>query len=306
MFRMVIMLNDLGLSETDKRTQALIKRLDNMYDEAYTEIIKKNDKLIKKLSDATDDNYKKYLKRELKRNKLMIENMAKEIAMTGETVSKIIQGEMTNIYLLNYSYTTWKIQSDIGYGFNFAIYDKNQIAVILKENQAPFTKLAYRKLGSDTRVVEKLQSELFKSITLGESKQQLTKRIRTVTGQFNQDAKIVAQTERNRTASQGRQMGFDQAESLGIETYKQWIARLVNTRESHKEMNGQIVRSFEKFKSELGEIEFPGDPNTRPENSINCYCYVKPVVRTQSKALLKHREKFKEGWEKYRVSRLKQ
>lgn len=288
---------------SDQQTKNLMLRLESIYNNAYEKAIEDNKQLLKKYANAKTPEQKKQYKLRLQRSNELINNIAGEIANAGDTAAKLIQAELTGLYRLNYEYTTWEIQREVGYEFSFAIYDRNQIAVILTKEQKPFTKLAFKRLGENKVIVERLQNELLEAVSLGESQQKIIRRVRNVTGQSTRQAKRVVQTERNRVASQGRQMGFTEAMSIGIEMDKQWIARMSNTRDSHKHLNMQIVPADQKFKSLLGEIEFPGDPNAIAANTVNCFCLVKPVVHTQSKALLEHRKKFNKSWEEYSRSR---
>ena len=67
---------------------------------------------------------------------------------------------------------------------------------------------------------------------------------------------------------------------------------MLRTRESHVGLNGVTVASGEKFKSIWGDIEFPADPKASAKNSINCFCYITPVLKSRSKALAEIRRKF--------------
>jgi hypothetical protein len=59
----------------------------------------------------------------------------------------------------------------------------------------------------------------------------------------------------------------------GVRLLKQWVAvHDSRTRHAHLILDGQQVLAGEPFKSELGPIMWPGDPDTLPENRINCRC----------------------------------
>ena len=274
-----------------------MKRLEETYADAYKIAVENNIKAIKKFDALTDEALKdltpeaRVLKREafareIKRTKTLQNNIGAEIANAGDTAAKIIQGELNNIYNLNYNFANYSVQRQAGVVIDFTVYDKNQIAVLVQENQSPFTKIAYKNLGEDKIVTQRLQKQFIQGITNGESQQQLKKRIRTVTGQSVNQSKRVAQTERNRVQSQGRQHGFDEAERQGVEMQKQWVARMRNTRDLHELTNLEIVNNDEAFSNGL---EYPGDPSGYAENVINCFCYVKPMVKSISPALAAHR-----------------
>lgn len=297
-------MGDIGTRATESRMRALDKRLQSIYSQAYKTAVENNKKAINKLTslpeDAPTEQRTAWLN-EVKRTTSIIDNIASEIAQTGETAAKIIQGAMSDIYGLNYDYTGWTISKQSGLSLNFAIYDKNQIAAIINSEQSPFSKIAYRNLGKNAQIVQRLGNELAIATINGESQQQIIKRIRNVTDQSVKQARRVAQTERTRVQSQGRNMGINEAQAMGIEMDKQWIARLINTRDSHIAVNGEIVAAGEDFSNGL---EYPGDPRGSAEEVINCHCYEKPMVRSTSPALMAHRAKYGgESFKEYRESR---
>jgi uncharacterized protein with gpF-like domain len=93
-------------------------------------------------------------------------------------------------------------------------------------------------------------------------------------------ADTIARTETMRVLNEARQEATDQVvEETGIEpsrVTRTWVATLDDrTRDTHAEMDGQIVGMDEPFVSPSGaELMYPGDPNAPPEEVINCRCVV--------------------------------
>jgi uncharacterized protein with gpF-like domain len=83
-----------------------------------------------------------------------------------------------------------------------------------------------------------------------------------------------------RVLNEARQEATDQVvEETGIEpsrVTRTWVATLDDrTRDTHAEMDGQVVGMDEPFVSPSGaELMYPGDPNAPPEEVINCRCVV--------------------------------
>lgn len=295
---------DQGIRLSDERTRKLMKRLENVYADAYKTAVKNHEKSIAELVKYPEGN-KIYTRQniieKINRNKAMINGISAEISSAGETAAKIIQGEMSGIYGLNYDFTAFDIQKQAGLNLSFNQYDRNQLAVLVQEGQSPFTKIAYKNLGKDKVIVQRLQDQFIQGVMNGESQQNLIRRIKSVTGQSTRQAKRVAQTERNRVQSQSRQQTIDEANEMGVITDREWSARMVNTRDSHANLNGKTAKDSEPFHSILGDIMFPGDPSASAKNTINCFCLIKPKVRSVSPALARHREKFKQQtFEQYR------
>lgn len=300
---------DLGIKLSDDRTKALMKRLEGVYSEAYKTAIENEKIALKKFDALTDEALKdltpeaRKLKREafareVKRTKTLTNKIGAELANAGQTAAQIIQGEMTNLYNLNYDFTSYSVQQQAGLQLDFTIYDKNQIAALVQENQSPFSKIAYNNLGKDKIVTQRLQNQFIQAALNGEGQQKIIRRIRTVTGQSTRQAKRVAQTESTRVRNQGINMGIVEANDIGVATEKQWVAKMRNTRELHQLTHGEIVANGEKFSNDL---EYPGDPSGKPWNVINCFCGVIAKVKSTSKALQASRNKFDKsmGFDEY-------
>jgi uncharacterized protein with gpF-like domain len=93
-------------------------------------------------------------------------------------------------------------------------------------------------------------------------------------------ADTIARTETMRVLNEARQEAVDQVvEDTGIEpsrVTRTWVATLDDrTRDTHAEMDGQIVGMDEPFVSPSGAtLMYPGDPDAPPEEVINCRCVV--------------------------------
>ena len=104
---------------------------------------------------------------------------------------------------------------------------------------------------------------------------------------LTQRAGVIASTETFRALNQGhhsawKQMARNAEDAADLRRY--WVATNDgHTREAHlaiPDMNERGVGLDEPFKSPLGLIMYPGDPDAPPENSINCRCRI--VIRYAS------------------------
>lgn len=95
-------------------------------------------------------------------------------------------------------------------------------------------------------------------------------------------SETIARAEAMRSHNTGNQMAWRQAVEDGTfgadEVRREWIfTRDSKTRHAHRtipKLNPDGVGLDEYFKSELGPILYPLDPNAPPENTINCRCTV--------------------------------
>lgn len=100
-------------------------------------------------------------------------------------------------------------------------------------------------------------------------------------------AETIARTEAIRGTNSGGQLAWQQAVDEGRMTEQQvrrkWVfTHDLRTRHAHRmipDMNPGGVGLNEPFKSELGPIKYPGDPDAPAANTVNCRCTV--VLRYQ-------------------------
>ena len=77
----------------------------------------------------------------------------------------------------------------------------------------------------------------------------------------------------------GRQDSYEKAEESGIHIKREWIAAIDGrTRHVHRLLDGQLADVDKPFKSELGDIMFPGDQSADPANVYNCRCTIAAKV----------------------------
>jgi hypothetical protein len=82
----------------------------------------------------------------------------------------------------------------------------------------------------------------------------------------------IVRTEVNRASNWGSLEG---TKSLGVEMNKVWISAFApNSRQEHMDADGQPVDLEEPFIVWDEPLQYPGDPEGRPENTINCLCSI--------------------------------
>ena len=305
---------DLGVKLTDRRMKNLDKRLQGIYRAAYEKAIESEKAAIGKLARLEErlkemgvyEDYEKMMPvfgQKVMRETNIVNNIAAEIARSGETAAKIIQGEMLDVCDINLDWSRFSVDKAAGVFIDWTIYDKNQLKVLLQEGQPPFTKIAYKNLGKNKKIVQDLQNQLTQAVMLGESQQQITRRIRDVSDMSYKRAKRIAQTERNRVQSQARFMGMQEAENIGVEMSKQWLSRMDSkVRDDHASVTGEIVDNDKPFSNGL---MFPGDPNGEPGQVINCRCVLAPKVKRVPESVKRYREKMQRdyGFDEWRERR---
>jgi uncharacterized protein with gpF-like domain len=89
----------------------------------------------------------------------------------------------------------------------------------------------------------------------------------------------IARTETVRASNEGVMIG---ASELPGNKEKIWISTFdQRTREDHMAADGQRVGYHDKFNVGGELLEFPGDPNGSPENTINCRCGFEILIKAE-------------------------
>ena len=219
-----------------------------------------------------------FLEQEMQRLHVQ-ELIIEEIARAGAKAENIIREATADVYLDNYAETVNVIEDEagkMGVNVSFAMPKRQEVRTLLDEKNGVFSKIAYRNMGSDTYIRQKLQSEMAQATILGESQKKIIQRIQNVTGQSVKQAKRVAQTERNRVQSQARYDAAQEAAKQGVETYNEWRCRFVRSRDTHMARHGVRVKQGECFPG--CNLRYPGDINGSAAEVINCHCYLQVGV----------------------------
>ena len=293
---------DAGYIATDKLVKQLARRLRGVFSSAEKKAIAdlldalaQQEKFTDEVLDALgwNETQKQIFREKIAKDVLykqgVVKRVSAEIARSGTIAAEIIQGQMTGIYTLNFHYAAYSVQQQAGVNLihDFAIYDRNQLAIFVRKTQTPFTKIAYKNMGKESVIVTRLQNSMMEGILLGESQEKLMERIKEITGQSYRQAMRVAQTERTRVQSEGRMLGIETANKIGVRTQKKWIAHFVNTRPEHEAVHWEIVDYDTPFSNGL---MFPGDPDGEAEQVINCHCTMVSEVKSVSPAILESRQ----------------
>ena len=283
-----------AIKRTDALEAALMARISSVYADALNAAVKKRAAFLRKI-EALDkgqikppkyyvdtDQVAKWREgfiKELIRQDEVIEGIMQEINKAGETAAEIIRDTMTDVYVVNEAEAVDLLNDGIkrtGSGERLMKHTREQVKILMQQQESPFSKLAYMNLGSNLAIRRRLQNELAQATILGEDQRQLIKRIRAVTGQAEWQARRVAQTERTRVQSQARWNQGNDATAMGIRVYNEWSTRMINSRDTHVELDGKCAMQGEYFPG--SPLRYPGDPTAPAGEVINCHCVMIPGV----------------------------
>lgn len=129
----------------------------------------------------------------------------------------------------------------------------------------------YSALGVDTGNLKKaISAEVTRGIASGMSYNDIARNISNVSKAPLSRAKTIVRTEGHRIQQASTRDAQQEAKSKGADVVKQWDSTLDGkTRDSHRRVDGEIRELDEKFSNGL---DFPGDPNGKAAEVINCRC----------------------------------
>lgn len=132
----------------------------------------------------------------------------------------------------------------------------------------------YEALGVDTKALKKsIQREISVGLSSGATYAEITRNISFATGAPLSRAKTIVRTEGHRVQQASSADARNAAKAQGCSVVKQWDSTLDGkTRETHRELDGQIRETDKPFESSSGrKARYPGDFGD-PAEDCNCRC----------------------------------
>lgn len=282
---------DKARNLTDKKLEQMEKHLSAIYRRAQKEIQKTADeyflkfdeqdkKKLKAVKDGkmTEEQYKQWRKNKLmygKRFTALKEDVAEQLLNINKTAIAYINGELPEIYTINYNALTDTEGVDIG-GYSFALTDADTVKNLATSDK---TLLPYKIVDGKKDVrwnTKKVNAEVLQGIIQGESMQKIANRLQNVTEMNRTSAIRNARTTVTSAENKGRFDSYQKAESDGLILQKEWIATNdKRTRHSHAILDGETIDTDKKFSNGL---MYPADPNGIPSEVYNCRCAMGTVV----------------------------
>ena len=277
-------LTDEKLEEMEKRLSAIYSRaekeIQKTADEYFSKFAKQDEAKRKLLEQGkiTEDEYKKWRKGKVmygKRFTEMKEQCAKQLLNVNQTALAYVNGELPEVYAINYNALESAVDGVGGYSFTLVDADTVRNLAVTDTSILPYKELDPAK--DIPWNMKKINAETLQGILQGESMDKIAKRMMNVQEMNKTQAIRSARTIVTGAENKGRQDSYARAEADGIILQKEWIATNDSrTRHSHAVLDGEIVDQDKKFGNGL---MYPGDPNGRPEETWNCRCTVAAVVK---------------------------
>ena len=271
---------DLKLEEMEKRLSAIYSRAEKEIQQTADEYFSKfakQDEAKRKLFEQgkiTEEEYTKWRKGKVmygKRFTEMKEQCAKQLLNVNKTAMAYINGELPEVYALNYNALESAVDGVGGYSFTLVDADTVRNLAVTDTSLLPYKEIDPAK--DIPWNMKKINAETLQGIVQGESMDKISKRIMNVQEMNKTQAIRSARTIVTGAENKGRQDSYKRAEKDGIVMKREWIATNDGrTRHWHAELDGVEVDVDEPWVNDFGEIMFPGDPSADPANTYSCRC----------------------------------
>ena len=266
------------------------KKVSEIYDRAGKEIEEKTKKfwedferkdkvMQKKLASGkiTQEAYEKWKRGQAFTGahlKEMQKTVSAEMLNASKTAAAYVNGQLPEIYALNYNALA-DITSGIK-GYSFELVDANTVRNLATSDK---TLLPYKQVNGkkvERWATQKVNAEIMQGIIQGESIPKIAKRLQNVTEMDKASSIRNARTTVTSAENKGRLDSYIEAEADGIILKKVWESsnQPGRTREAHMPYSflKLEVDIDEPFVNDYGEIMYPGDPSAEPANVYNCRC----------------------------------
>lgn len=271
---------DLKLEEMEKRLSAIYSRaekeIQQTADEYFSKFAAQDEKKRKLFEQGkiTEEEYTKWRKGKVmygKRFTEMKEQCAQQLLNVNKTAIAYINGELPEVYAINYNALESAVDG-VG-GYSFTLVDADTVRNLAATDKS---LLPYKEIDPAKDIpwnMKKINAETLQGILQGESMDKIAKRIMNVQEMNKTQAIRSARTIVTGAENKGRQDSYKRAEKDGIVMKREWIATNDSrTRHWHAELDGVEVDIDEPWVNDFGEIMFPGDPFADPANTYNCRC----------------------------------
>lgn len=286
-------MSDFGTQFTDARVADTAKRIRKIYAQAAKEInIKtkdfwrrhkvKNRIYLNQVANGTlaKEDYEAWMRGQVFQGQQWDEKL-KQITQTmadaDVIAQRIVNGEKLNIFATNANYIGYSLEKGAGVNLGFGLYDSATVARLIRNEPDLLPAIDPEKIdvAVDMGWYQKIvRNSVTQGIIQGESVQQIFERI-ALTCQDRAESAAMRDARTAYTGAQnaGRVEAMRQAQSMGIKVRKKWMATFdFKTRDTHRELDGQVVNVDEDFHVDGERIAYPGDPTAEPELVYNCRC----------------------------------
>lgn len=198
---------------------------------------------------------------------------------TSRTVTQTIAQGTGNMAKNGYYSMFYGFEGEYSLNIPMGFLDEDYIRSVVNSpvNGQIFSQRIHK---NTVRLAEATTQSLIQGTIDGKGYGYVAKRIEHLTEADYKRALRIARTEGGRASSISQQNAYDEAKSVGVKLKKRWVATFdENTRNSHRELDGQTVDADKQFTSPVSGAMGNG-PRLMgtPAEDINCRCTTIAIV----------------------------
>jgi SPP1 gp7 family putative phage head morphogenesis protein len=216
-------------------------------------------------------------------------------------VKKIVYDILGQSYLDGYYLTAWAVETDTLSRLSYSAVRPEVITAMI-ENPITGLTLSQRLEKNRAAIIYTIQQEVTQGLVKGESYRQMATRLKNALEGDTVKAMRIVRTEAHRVVESGKHDAAEHAHKNGVIMVKVWnTMHDQRVRDRHKQLDGVKIPVDEEFKIGSDRAKAPG-LFLRPENSINCRCFLTYSVERIEKVDAKELEGMTfEQWKKERL-----
>lgn len=277
---------DYAHDETTKKIERLKKRLAKEYKQAQKELQKQynvfvdefDEKFKRKMEDVkkgiiTAEQANKWVEAQMLRSDILEQQvaiMSQHLANVDKQAANIINGTLPEVYAMNYNYARYEVEKGFHINTSFSLFDKRTVERLARDNPRLLPEVDPDEDKGKRWSKRKINNVITQGVLQGQPLDKIAKGLIKVTEMSWHSAVRNARTAMTGAQNAGRIESYKNAQELGINLRKQWMATLdERTRTSHQYMDGEAVPVDKKFSNKL---KYPGDPDGKPAEVYNCRC----------------------------------
>ena len=280
-----------------KASDELEERIKRVYKQAAKEVRKKledfinghrarNAKMLQMVADGqlSEQDYQKWMRGQVFQGdqwKQKLKDVTEVYVHADEKAREIVGGTSKNVFMEAANYTAYDLEKGLRGAVAFNVYDAKTVERLLRKDPKMLPEWKIDQPKDYTWNEKRVRNAVTQGIIQGESIEEVGERLTSELATSNaKKMDMFARTAVNGAQNAGRMDRLHEAEDMGIEVKKKWLATLDNrTRDTHQALDGQERPIDEPFVVDGMKIDYPGDPFAPPELVYNCRCtltYVYP------------------------------
>ena len=271
---------------TDEEIRRLAKRLHAAYGKAYREMARKAKDALARQSKADADMVRRVAAGEMTTDQLaawrkgraadatwyaqMVAELAREMERCDERAAEIVNGAAPQVFADNANFGAFQVERAAKVDTSFTLVDADTVNTLARDHPDLLPRVSPKPSKTEVWARRKITSAITQSVLVGDSVPAASRRLRSVVDMDERAATRAARTALTGAENAGRVSSYDRARGMGIDVRARWMATLDRrTRDSHRQLDGEVVDDDGKFSNGL---RYPGDPEGPGAEVWNCRC----------------------------------